>query len=65
MIQVEGTWSSDAFMVYYRAHIEDAGRVSRTVLVDEAGGFSREPGKGLGGGRVLECWETRLFLWRF
>lgn len=60
MIQIEGRWSSDAVMVYLRAHMQDIGRVSGMFLVDEVREFIRQPGKGLGGGRIFEGWETRL-----
>ena len=45
VIQREGRWKSDAFMVYVRANMEDPMWVSR-ILVEKEGGASRQPGQG-------------------
>jgi len=45
VIKKEGRWSSDAFMVYVRANMEDPVWVSE-VLGDGAGEYERQPGQG-------------------
>lgn len=44
VIQREGRWKSDAYKVYTRNNVEDAGQVSRKLAV--AGKGQRQPGQG-------------------
>ena len=52
VIKKEGRWSSDAFMVYVRANMEDPVWVSE-VLEHGAGEFERQPGQGTRWGGLL------------